>query len=118
MSVTNTEKRVKLKGLLPQTASSAEIKDDGSLVVELYDFSDQAHTWLGNDVAFLLKVAPDDKRRLLSLLMAQPDRMPDVIDPDECLLRLIQDQFADYYALKEWFERHDIPYQKEFDSWA
>ena len=38
----NIEKRVKLKGVLEGTASSVEIKGDGSLVVEVYDFSDEA----------------------------------------------------------------------------
>ena len=52
----NIEKRVKLKGVLERTASSVEIKGDGSLVVEVYDFSDDAEQWFGNDVAFLLKV--------------------------------------------------------------
>lgn len=38
----NIEKRVKLKGVLECTASSVEIKVDGSLVVEVYDSSDEA----------------------------------------------------------------------------
>lgn len=66
----NIEKRVKLKGVLERTASSIEIKGDGSLVVEVYDFSDEAEQWFGNDVAFLLKVSSADKSRMLSCLMA------------------------------------------------
>lgn len=68
--VVNIEKRVKLKGVLERTASSVEIKGDGSLVVEVYDFSDDAEQWFGNDVAFLLKVSSADKSRMLSWLMA------------------------------------------------
>jgi hypothetical protein len=66
----NIEKRVKLKGVLERAASSVEIKGDGSLVVEVYDFSDEAEQWFGNDVAFLLKVSSADKSRMLSWLMA------------------------------------------------
>jgi hypothetical protein len=47
----NIEKRMKLKGVLERTASFIEVKGDGSLVVELYDFSDKAEEWFGNDVA-------------------------------------------------------------------
>lgn len=48
-----TEKSVKLKGVLKSTASSVEIKIDGRLVAELYDFNNEAEKRLGNDVAFL-----------------------------------------------------------------
>src|SRR5690606_30042714 len=50
-------RRVKLRGLLERTASTVEVRSDGALVVELYDFSPNAHAWFGNDVAFLLTVA-------------------------------------------------------------
>jgi hypothetical protein len=116
--VVKAGKSVKLKGVLEGTASSAEIKSDGSLVVELYDFSDEAEKWLGNDVAFLLKVSSDDKGRLLSCLMAGQNQMVGSLDRDELLLRLLQERFADYYAVKQWLEENRIPYQKEFDPWA
>ena len=113
-----TEKSVKLKGVLNRTASSAEIKSDGSLVVELYDFSSEAENWFGNDVAFLLKVSSGDKSKVLSCLTAGQDQMAGPLDRDELLLRLLRERFADYYAVKQWLEENKIPYQKEFDSWA
>ena len=61
-----TEKRVDLKGSLKQKTSSAQIKSDGSLVIELYDFSSEAEKWLGNEVAFLLKVSQSDKSKMMS----------------------------------------------------
>ena len=114
----NIEKRVKLKGVLDRTASSVEIKGDGSLVVEVYDFSDKAEQWFGNDVAFLLKVSSADKSRMLSCLMAGQHEMAGSLDRDELLLQLLKEQFVDYYAVKQWLEENKIPYQKEFDSWA
>ena len=111
-------KRVKLKGVLERTASSAEIRSDGSLVIELYDFSGEAEMRFGNDVAFLLTITADDKGRMLSRLMAGRGEGPGVPDGDELLLRLIRERFADYYAVKQWLDESQIPYQKEFDSWA
>lgn len=59
-----TQKLVDLKGSFKHTTSSAQIKSDGSLVIELYDFSSEAEKWLGNEVAFLLKVLPCDKSKM------------------------------------------------------
>ncbi len=114
----DTQNRVKLKGVLEHTASSAEIKSDGSLVVELYDFSSEAEQFFGNDVAFLLIVSASDKDKVLSRLMEKQAQTPDIANPDELLLRLLKDRFVDYYAVKQWLEENGIPYQKEFDSWA
>ena len=113
-----TVKRVKLKGVLERTASSAEIKSDGSVVIELYDFSNEAEKWLGNDVAFLLKVSSGDKSRMLSCLTKGQNQLAGSLDRDELLLQLLKERFADYYAVKQWLEENKIPYQKEFDSWA
>jgi hypothetical protein len=110
--------RFKLPGVLDRTASWVYVVDDGTLVVELYDFSPDAEKWLGNDVAFLLHVAPDDKARILTRLR---DEQPDAgrgEDHDATLLRLLRERFADYYAVKEWLDRHGIAYRKEFEPWA
>jgi hypothetical protein len=112
------EKRVELKGGLKHTASSVKIKDDGSLVVELYDFSDDAQQWLGNDVAFLLKVSLADKSRMLSCLLEGQTKMPGPLERDALLLQLLKEQFDSYYEVKRWLDKNKIPYQKEFDPWA
>ena len=110
------DKRVKLRGVLAQTASSAAIADDGSLVVELYDFSDDAHTWLGNDVAFLLEldVAAKDAA-LVRLLGGEP---PNGSPRDALLLELIAERFDDYYAVRQWLSDQGIPFRKTFEPWA
>jgi hypothetical protein len=111
------EQRVKLRGVLAQTASSAAIGADGSLVVELYDFSDAAQKWLGNDVAFLLHLAPEQKTELLARLLPAegPVRTP---DRDALLLNELADRFDDYYDVERWLTDQGIPFRKEFDPWA
>jgi hypothetical protein len=113
-----TEKLVDLKGGLARTTSSAQIKSDGSLVIELYDFSREAEKWLGNEVAFLLKVSPSDKGKMLSCLLGGQNQMPDESQGDDLLLQIIGERFTDYYEVKRWMEENEIPYEKEFDQWA
>jgi hypothetical protein len=111
------QKRVKLRGVLNNTASSAEIDTAGNLVVELYDFSDDAHTWLGNDVAFQLVLDTAGKDAVLERLRSA-DAASAAADPDELLLGLVQERFSDYYAMKHWLEEQGIPFGKEFEPWA
>lgn len=113
-----TVKFVDLKGGLKRTASSAQIKSDGSLVIQLYDFSSEAEKWLGNEVAFLLKVSPGDKSKMLLCLLEGQNQMLDESQEDDLLLRLIGERFTDYYEVKQWIEENKIPSEKEFDPWA
>jgi hypothetical protein len=114
----DTHKRVKLKGGLEKTSSSAEVKADGSLVIELYDFSHEAEERLGNDVAFLLTISARDKMHLLTQLMAEQEVIPDLSDQDDLLLWLLRARFSDYYAVRQWLEKKGFPYQEAFDPWA
>ena len=111
------ERRVKLRGVLAQTASWATIGEDGSLVVELYDFSDVAHTWLGNDVAFLLELGAAAKDAMLTKLL---DGQPPLngSDDDALLLHLVAKRFDDYYAVQQWLNDQGIPFRKQFEPWA
>lgn len=113
----SANKRVKLRGVLDRTASSAEIDSAGNLVVELYDFSAEAHRWLGNDVAFQLVLEAAGKEAVLERLRPA-DATPAVADPDELLLALVEERFSDYYAMKQWLEEQGIPYSKVFEPWA
>lgn len=113
-----TDARVKLRGRLPQTASSAMIRPDGSLVIELYDFSDQAQQSLGRDAAFLMILAPEQKAGILNLLAAEDGAAPFTLSGDAALLALIKKRFEDYYDMKKWLDGLGIPYEKDFDSWA
>ena len=111
------EKRVKLRGVLAQTASSAAVRDDGTFVVELYDFSADAHRLLGNDVAFLLALDAAAKDAALAQLLGG-QAPPDGADRDALLLHLVAERFDDYYAVQQWLNDHAIPFRKEFEPWA
>ena len=111
------EKRVKLRGVLAHTASSAAIDGDGNLIVELYDFSAEAHHWLGNDVAFLLELGPAAKDAALRRLSGGQDAK-NASDPDAQLLQLVAERFDDYYAVEQWLTEQGIPFRKQFEPWA
>src|SRR6185436_7085861 len=110
--------RANLKGGSEHTASSAQIKSDGSLIIELHDFSSEAEKWLGNEVAFLLKVSPGDKSKMLTCLLGGQNQGLNESQQDDLLLQLIGERFTDYYEVKQWIEENKIPYEKEFDPWA
>ncbi len=112
-----TQKRVKLRGILAHTASSAAIDGDGNLVVELYDFSAEAHRCLGNDVAFLLELGPAEKNAALRHLLGGQDAA-NASDRDALLLQLVAERFDDYYAVEQWLNEQGIPFRKQFEPWA
>jgi hypothetical protein len=108
--------RVTLRGGLPGTATFLYTGADGSLIVELYDHSPQAEEHFGNEVAFLLHVAPEHKAQLLTLLR-DPAAFPgDGSDAE--LLALLHDWFRDYHDVQRWLDANNIPYRKTFDSRA
>ena len=110
--------KVKLRGSLDQTASWAEILSDGSLVIELYDFSADAQEWLGNDVAYTVVIPAEAGVEMLSRLSDGRTLPSRVSERDRLLLHLIQQRFADYYAAKHWLDEQAIPYRAEFEPWA
>jgi hypothetical protein len=114
--VSGAELRVRLRGVLPHTASSATIEPHGGLVVELYDFSAEAQRWLGNDVAFFLRLDAPATDLVRERLLGSP--APAAAARDELLLQLMENRFEDYYAVKQWLDDEGIPYRKEFEPWA
>ncbi len=114
----NTRKRMPLTSGPQHSSSSIEIRDDGTLLVEFYDFSDEAEKWFGNDVAYLLIVSAGEKNKIAALLKKQTTLKEDARDRDEMLLRLMQERFGSYFEVKEWFTENGIEYKKEFNSWA
>ncbi len=103
-----------MRGGLDRTASSVILKDDGSLVVELYDFSDEAERHFGNDVASLVTVGAAATRTVLERLGGE--RGSDGGDGE--LLRLVGERFGDYFEVVRWLDENGVPYQKGFDPWA
>lgn len=112
------EKRVRLEGVLEHSASSAQIGDDGSLIVEFYDFGPDAERWFGNDVAFRLVISPGGKDEVISRLTNGAGGPTGAAGRDDLLLRVIAERFPDYYAVKGWLEEQGIAFEKEFDAWA
>ena len=112
------EQRVKLRGVLAQTASSARSRADGSLVVELYDFSDDAHKWLGNDVAFLLDARRGAEGRSCWCGCCRRRNRRARRIATRCCCSVLAERFDDYYDVQQWLAEQGIPFRKEFEPWA
>ncbi len=106
---------ITLRGAAPHTANMARIMPDGSLEVELFDFSPEAHQWLGNDVAYIVRVSPQDAPAVAARLLGQPAPSP---LPVQAVLAAIQSRFAGYYEFLAWLDSEHIPYAKDFDGRA
>jgi hypothetical protein len=107
--------RVRLIGGLERTASSAYLNGDGGLVVECFDFSEDAHDFFGNDVAFTLEVAAGFKPLLLERLGIPP---PDDGGLDEAVLRAFADRFTSYHDVRQWLEAEQIAFTSAFEPHA
>jgi len=114
----NFKHQVKLSTNLPGSATWVRIEQDGRLVVEFYDFSEQAHDCFGGDVAYLLIVAPDNKSLMLSKLEPEASASGAQTDPDARLLTLLQQRFDSYFRIEEWFQANGVPFEKVFDDMA
>lgn len=99
-----TEK-VRLAGGPERTVAWVWLKD-GQLRIEYFDFSDSAHTFFGNDIAWMITV--DDMDKLFSVV--NKDRVP--------LLRWMELRFKSYFGIKQWLEENGIDFGIERESWA
>ena len=79
---------------------------DGHLKVEYYDFSDEAHTFFGNDIAWTITVLEMEK--LLST----------VNKDSETLIPWMEQYFRSYFGIKQWLEENGIEFSIERESWA
>ena len=66
-----------MKLRMGKTTTTVTIAADGALVIECFDFSDEAHDHLGSDVAFTATVAAEDKAKVLALLVAEAQVPPE-----------------------------------------
>lgn len=107
--------KVKLHGKLKGTVSWVEIKTDGGLRLEFFDYSEDAQVFLGHDVAYLIHLSPEEKCQVIAFLNIGEN---DLTHPDVVLLERIEESFADYFEFKEWLDANGISYQKEFDAMA
>jgi hypothetical protein len=66
----------------------------------------------------MLLIVPIDKARALLLLDSESSGEKRESAPDVHLLHLMQQKFSDYFAVKEWLQKQQIPFRTEFDGWA
>jgi hypothetical protein len=106
----------KLKGGLKGAASWVSIKEDGSLEVETFDYSDGANSSFGNDVAFMVTVDPEHFPALLERLEWKGEYPGEVGLAG--LLEAVQQRFSNYFDFKDWLGKQGIPFSTQFDSRA
>jgi hypothetical protein len=107
--------KVKLRGKLKGTASWVEIKANGGLQLEFFDYSEDAQAIFGHDIAYLIQISEHEKSQVMAFLNIHEKELA---HPDLLLLERIEESFADYFECKEWLDAHGVSYQKEFDSMA
>ncbi|MDX2153781.1 MAG: hypothetical protein SFV54_23765 [Bryobacteraceae bacterium] len=89
------------------SVSWAYYSDDGAtLVIEFFDYGDEAASSMGGDVAYLLHLDAESQR-LFSEKLGEPAR------PETLIQR-----FGNYGDVKRYLNEHAIPYRHEFDSQA
>ncbi len=97
------------------SSATAAVLEDGRIQLDLYDFSEEAQSSMGNDVAWYWRVEAVHKPRLITLL-EEHTGMP--IPDDKALLEAFARHFAHVHAIRDWLKEKWIPYQEIFDSWA
>lgn len=111
------KRKIQLNEILDKTSTSIALESDGSIVVDHYDFSDEAQAHFGNDVAFQLLVPLSSVELLHNVLSVSGGFR----SPEEAgfrLMQVIQNRFRGYHAFQHFLQENSIPYEKKFDSWA
>lgn len=98
-----------------QSSASASVLEDGGIDLDLYDFSDEAQSSMGNDVAWIWRIEAVHKPRLMALL---EERTGTPIRDDQAMLDAFAQHFAHVHAIRDWLKEKWIPYEEKFDSWA
>lgn len=114
MATPETQSRFELKIRSPWAKSSAwaRILVDGSLELELYDFSPEAQQSMGNDVAWIWTVESQHMPTLI-------ERLPNLAHgSDQALVQYLILAFVDVHAIRDWIRQQEIPLREDFDSWA
>jgi len=98
-----------------QSSASASVLEDGRIDLDLYDFSDEAQSSMGNDVAWIWRVEAVHKPRLMALL---EERIGTPIRDDQAMLDAFAQSFSHVHAIRDWLKEKWIPFEEKFDSWA
>jgi hypothetical protein len=86
------------------------VEADGRLIPELFDFSEDAHRFMGNDIADQIIVEADHLPLVCERLGVSMDA--------SALLPEIQSRFHGYYQFRDWLAQEDIPHRLEHDPYA
>lgn len=108
-------REIRLKSPWEKSSAWARLTPEGALELELYDFSEEAERWLGNDVAWIWRVAPEHvelARRAIAWKAGHP------VAGDEDLLAAIATHFASVHAARDWLKKSGVPVEEKFDSRA
>jgi hypothetical protein len=98
--------KIKLTGGLDKTVTWIWLDNDGLLKVEYYDFSEDAQSMFGNDIAYTMTVV-------------QMSKLYSVAEQHETSLsRWITENFQSYFGIKKWLEENEIDFRVERESWA
>jgi hypothetical protein len=100
---------------LARTAESATLEADGSLVVEFYDFSDEADSLMGHELVTMIVIDPQEQAKMLALLAAKGPAPEG--DAGIALLHLVRERFRGYFSVKEWCEAHGVAFTQKVDHW-
>jgi len=103
---------VKIPTTWTQASARARITTEGSLELELFDFSDQAQQSMGNDVAWIWTVEAEDMPALLRALPVQAALS------DQALIDALVSGHGHVHAIRDWIRAQNIPLRENFDSWA
>lgn len=98
-----------------QSSAAASVLGDGRIQLDLYDFSDEAQSSMGHDVAWYWKIEASQKARLIELLAEQ---IGAPIPDDQALLEALARDFPDVHAVRNWLKEKCIPFEEQFDSSA
>ena len=98
-----------------QSSATASVLEDGRIELDLYDFSEEAQSSMGNDVAWFWRIETAHIPRLIELL---EERTGTPIRDDQALLAAFAQHFSHVHAIRDWLKEKWIPYEEIFDSWA
>lgn len=102
----------RIPGSWKSSSGWVRITDDGHLQLELFDFSDEAGSSLGGDVAWLWTL---DARHFPALFTRLPARTS---QSNAALLDYLVQQHATVHKLRDWIRDLPLPLKEEFDSQA
>jgi hypothetical protein len=97
--------KVKLTGGPDETITWIWL-EAGRLKIEYYDFSEPAHRFFGNDLAWTITV--QDMEKLFFT----------VNQNEASLIPWMEGYFKSYFGIKQWLEENGIGFTIERESWA